>query len=284
MSYDYSNGYSTTTYGAQGGASGGGFVNQAGSQGGSQASPSGSKYGNDTLRPVTIRQVLEAQQPHPDAKFRIDGSEITQITFVGQIRNVSRQTTNVTYKVDDGTAIVEVKSWIDSDANEMDMSEDDCSKVSEGNYARVWGTMKSFANKVHVGAHVIRKVEDFNEVQYHLLEATLVHCYFTRGPPEQLIKGKDGLQSNGAYGQDGGNAETAMEVAGRTLPPMSNNAKKIYSALRASPQNNEGLHVQNLAAQLGMQIADAMKAGDELLGHGIIFTTVDDETWAVLEF
>lgn len=36
-------------------------------------------YGKDTLRPVTILQVLNASQPHPDADFSIDGTEITQV-------------------------------------------------------------------------------------------------------------------------------------------------------------------------------------------------------------
>lgn len=38
--YDYSNQYQTTSYGAQGGAGGGGFLNQYGSQPGSQTTPS----------------------------------------------------------------------------------------------------------------------------------------------------------------------------------------------------------------------------------------------------
>jgi replication factor A2 len=41
--YDYNNQYQTTSYGAQGGSTGGGFLNQKGSQGGSQESPSGNK-------------------------------------------------------------------------------------------------------------------------------------------------------------------------------------------------------------------------------------------------
>lgn len=41
-SYGYGGGYSTTNYGAQGGADGGGFVPD-GSQGGSQGTPGGGK-------------------------------------------------------------------------------------------------------------------------------------------------------------------------------------------------------------------------------------------------
>ena len=79
-------------------------------------------YGKDTVRPVTIRQAIRAAHPHPDAEFKIDGEVATQITFVGQIRAVATLTTNITYKVDDGTDIIEVKQWIDRDAeDQMDM-------------------------------------------------------------------------------------------------------------------------------------------------------------------
>ena len=31
------------------------------------------RAGNNTLRPVTIRQIINADQPHPDADFALDG-------------------------------------------------------------------------------------------------------------------------------------------------------------------------------------------------------------------
>ena len=172
--------------------------------------------------------------------------------------------------------------WVDTDAAAADEGTGK-SKLVEGAYARVWGRLKAFNNKRHVGAHVIRRMDDLNEVQYHLLEATAVHCYFTKGPPEQFAKGGDGA-ANGHAAQAGGDGQDGGEAGGRALPAMSPNARKILNALRAARQNNEGLHVQHLAAQLAMQVQEAMKAGDELLSLGLIFTTVDDETWAILEF
>ena len=80
------------------------------------------------------------------------------------------------------------------------------------------------------------------------------------------------------------NGVDAGMMNGRQMPNVSPGARRVYGALKTTPQNNEGLHVQNIAATLGMQIADVMKAGDELLSHGMIFTTVDDNTWAILEF
>lgn len=36
-------------------------------------------YGKDTLRPVTIRQLLHAQHPYPDAEFKVDGTEVNNV-------------------------------------------------------------------------------------------------------------------------------------------------------------------------------------------------------------
>ena len=56
----------------------------------------------------------------------------------------------------------------------------------------------------------------------------------------------------------------------RTDPEYQRGSEGIESTLKDSPQNNEGLHVQNVAANLGMNVADVRKAGDELLSHSTI--------------
>ncbi|KAK4900084.1 Replication factor A protein 2 [Elasticomyces elasticus] len=279
---DYSNNYSTTSYGAQGGAQGGGFM--PGSQTGDSPNAKRS-YGKDTLRPVTIKQLLDAHHPHPDAEyFMVDGSEATQVTFVGQVRNISTQTTNVTYKLDDGTGIIEVKVWIDADAfnDEADPSNQKPKPVEQG-YARVWGRLKAFNNKRHVGANIIRPIQDFNEIQYHLLEATAVHLHFSRGPVEQLQQSNGGAQSNGAQnGAYGGGMQQGG--GGKQLPAnTSMAARKVFQAIKTTEQGNEGLHIQHIATAAGLDINEVVKGGGELMDMGLIFTTVDESTWALLE-
>ena len=151
-------------------------------------------------------------------------------------------------------------------------------KLVENEWARVWGRLKAFNNKRHVGAHVIRPIADKMEITYHLLEATYVHLYFVKGPLDQ-IKAEGGDAGGVSYG-GGGDTETN----GRPMPNISQAAKRVYQTLKDSPQNNEGLHVQNIAASVGMNVPDVRKAGDELLSHSMIFTTVDDDTWAVLDY
>jgi replication factor A2 len=209
----------------------------------------------------------------------LDVDHSVQVTFVGQIRNVSTQTTNITYKIDDGTGTVEVKQWIDSDTSTSDPEgQEDMNKAKlvENAYCRVWGRLKAFNNKRHVGAHVIRPITDYNEINYHLLEATAVHLFFTSGPPTS----KDGQQNGGkANGVARGNGMDSRSMA--NITPL---ARRLYNALKETPQSNEGLHVQMLALQLQAGVNDIHKAAEELIGIGWIFTTVDDNTWAILEF
>ena len=42
--------------------------------------------------------------------------------------------------------------------------------------------------------------------------------------------------------------------------------------------------MQEIAGKLGIDMADVGKAGDELMNHGLLYTTVDDHTWALLEY
>ena len=174
-----------------------------------------------------------------------------------------------------------MKLWIDADANGM-ATEHSVSKpkMVENEWARVWGRLKAFNNRRHVGAHVIRPVVDKMEITYHLLEATYVHLYFTRGPldPEgKMSAGQNGQQQYATRHDD------MTAPSGRPLPPISVNAKRVFGCLNTMPQNNEGLHMQQIAAELNMSIPETAKAGDELLSNDLIFTTVDDSTWAVLE-
>lgn len=67
---------------------------------------------------MTVRQVLNATQPHADAPFTFDGAEMSQVTLVAWIRSLSRNATNVQYTLDDGTGQLDVRQWIDNSLDE----------------------------------------------------------------------------------------------------------------------------------------------------------------------
>ncbi|KAF2401323.1 replication protein A, subunit RPA32 [Trichodelitschia bisporula] len=278
---NYGNQYGSTSFGGQvggmgGGMGGGGFV-------ASQNSPSGGgrNYENSSLRPVTIKQLLDAQMADGSEEFTIDSRAIDQITFVGQVSNISAQSVRITYRLDDGTGIIEVKVFSPTEGDHVTSRPN----VEENSYVRVIGKLKSFQNKRHVGAHIIRPVTDFNEISYHLLEAATVHLYFKHGPPG--AKDTSGSAGNMSGVQQGGvatgGAGGGVSLGADGLPPgLSAAARKVYHTLSNTPQSNEGLHLQDIANKLHMDAAQVGRAGDELLEMGLIYTTVDDTTWAIL--
>ncbi|KAF3935680.1 hypothetical protein ABW19_dt0207302 [Dactylella cylindrospora] len=280
MSYGGYNDYQTTTYG------GGGTGFLAGSQSASQASPSKDRS-KHTIRPVTIKQIIDATTPHDDTTFFVDNHEIHQITFVAQIRSVSKVTTNVMYKMEDGTGSVEVRQFIQDNRTTGEFDDEASNEpehdpaLVEDAYVRVVGGLKQFNGKRHVAIHRIRAIEDFNEIQYHLLDATAIHLYYTRGPP-----GIQQGQNNDAIGDTamGGAGDTSGSRANLLPPGISPNARKIYAILKSRPDSSEGMHVSLIGQTAKLPLAETYKAVDELLTNGVCFTTMDDEHIACMDF
>ncbi|KAG9246058.1 hypothetical protein BJ878DRAFT_498660 [Calycina marina] len=271
--YGYGGGYTNTSHA---GAEGGGFM--GGSQTGSQDTPNGQRtYGKDTVRPVTIKQALAATFAHPTAEAKIDGADVTSLSLVGLITKVSAQATNTTFSLDDGTGTIDAKQWVDSDAGQENAK----SMPTDGDYVHVWGTLKDFNGKRHIGVRTIRLIgKDFNEITHHMLEATAIHLQFTRGAPPT----SGGAVEGGLFvGQTNGDAVT--NGGPKPLPAhLSKEQRAIYKVLQEAPQGNEGLHVNRIAQTLGIPSNAVFGAGDLLLQEGMIYTTIDDETWAVLEY
>lgn len=233
---------------------------------------------------MTIKQLIDSEEAYPGADIQIDGVPLTQVTVVGQVRSVNPQATNITYRLDDGTATIDVKKWVDAER-----ADDNDPKFAPDTYVRVYGRLKTFNSKKHLGANFMRAIEDYNEVNYHMLEATYVHLYLTKGPPGQHGGGggNAGGGGNGAGGDNmfvEGGYGTGGAGGNSRLASCSRPAQAMYNYLNNSPGGNEGLHLNVIANGTGMPVRDVMNAADELLGNGMIYTTMDDETWAILDY
>ena len=249
-------------------------------------------WDKDTLRPLTIRQILQAEEVHQHGDIRLNGSDLTRISLVGSIRNVSRQTTNTTFRLDDGTGIIEVKDWNDVDKPTHDENGNPlpgargASTHELGAWVKVWGSIKFVGTKRHVGVSMMREIKNKNEVQHHLLEATYVHLYFTKGPPEQLNDAAKGGEQMQGVQVDVPMRHNLSELVSpetmRRLQHLSGMARKIYQFLLVSPQSNEGLGLHFIASELRLQMQEVLQCARDLETTSCIYTTVDDETWAVL--
>ena len=230
----------------------------------------------------------------------IDGAPLTQLTLVGQIRKINPQATNITYTLDDGTATIEVKKWVDAERGADGDGSDPAGQFAPDQHVRIWGRLKVFNGKKHVGAHFMRAVDDYNEVSYHLVEAAYVHLYITKGPPPAPGQEPAGQQqgTNGqttagqgesmfvddGYGAGGGGGGGDEETPAQKLARASPLAKKMFQYLNNTPGGNEGLNVNMIVSGAQMSTRDVFAAGDELNQLGLVYTTVDDETFAILEY
>lgn len=227
---------------------------------------------------MTVKQILDAEEAYQGADFKIDGTAVTQITAVGQVRTFNAQPTNITIRIDDGTGQLEIKRFIDIDKQQEAQNPG----YELDSHVRVWGRLKSFSGKRYVSAHLIRPVTDHNEVNYHMLEATYVHLFYTRGQTGQN-GGADG-DSMFVDGGAGANTGANNPALSSKLSGCSALARKMHGFMNSAPEANEGIHLNVITSSTGMSTRDVLTAADELLGQGLIYTTVDDETWAILEY
>ncbi|SPO25326.1 related to RFA2 - DNA replication factor A, 36 kDa subunit [Ustilago trichophora] len=263
-------------YATGGGASGGGFL----ANGSQSDSPSGKRAGNNTLRPVTVRQILNADQPHPDADFTLDGAELGQLTFVAVVRNISRNATNVAYSVEDGTGQIEVRQWLDSSGDDTQKASD----IRQNIYVRVLGTLKSFQNRRSISAGHMRPVIDYNEVMFHRLEAVHAHLQLTRGVKSNQANGAVGavqgldrgqaMQTSDINAYSGSNQNVLDQY--KSLDPLP---RQIMSIVTVEAENHhDGVHVALIARKLkGVDLAEVKTVVEELSSEGYLYTAADDD-------
>jgi len=135
-------------------------------------SPSKLKSNENSTRPVTIKQILDAEVTPQDITIAIDGIATNEITIVGCITNVKSLETSKLFSLDDGTGSVEAKLWNPTE---------EYSSFREGIWVRVFGIIKPFNNAKQITITKMRQIVEFNEVTFHNLAVIEAHLMLTRG-------------------------------------------------------------------------------------------------------
>jgi replication factor A2 len=82
---------------------------------------------------------------------------------------------------------------------------------------------------------------------------------------------------NGAARSAAGGGHARLKLCGR-------NAQTVFNYMQRLAAGDEGANVQAIAQGTGLAAREVIAAADDLLGQGLIYTTLDDETWAVLDY
>ncbi|KAJ2654694.1 Replication factor A protein 2 [Coemansia sp. RSA 1200] len=283
------------SFGGGGQSSGGGGGFMTGSGGGvDDDSKARGGYKNQTIRPVTIKQLTDIPVQETDAPIMLDNEEIKQVTFVGIVRNITPQPININYSIEDGTGIIDVRVWPSHGAHgDNDMMDDGERKspthdpsIEVDKYVRVYGDLKFFNSKRSVSAHKIRPVKDHNEITYHGLEAVYVHLTKTRGPPSKagggamsVPSGANQQQAGGAYSAGaayGGGGYGAGGFGGGMN--MSSLQAAVLEVITQAPQESHGVQISSVQQKLTnrFQSTDITKAVEWLISEGHLYNTIDE--------
>ncbi|PVU98151.1 hypothetical protein BB559_001751 [Furculomyces boomerangus] len=244
--------------------SGGNNVGSDYNQGGFSSNDDPKKeYSQQTLRPVTIKQLIDTNIDHPDKPLVIDGEEVKQVVIIGVVRNINAQTTMTQYTIEDGTGSIEVKMWV-SQNQALDEEDND---VPLSSYAKVIGDFRLFNDKKHILAHSIKPITDFNEITHHGLETILAHLQKTKGKKSIL----------GAYDSSKIQSGNGI-VPGQYKGNEGNVIKRVYDYISSINNKLEGIHISAIEKELapGISSAEIRKATNILVDDGNIYTVIDE--------
>jgi len=162
---------------------------------------------------------------------------------------VHTQSVSTTFKITDTTGEIEVNSWIDNEETEENVRKR--AQWVTGAYVRVVGNCRLKPNSQppvkSVMAFHIRKIDDFNELTYHLLDSVHAHLFNTQGPKDSLPPAGSNFASPGKPSMGPGSRAPAAG-AGAAVAAFSNPAGGAGEPL---PQD---WRVQGAPSKMGSEV------------------------------
>lgn len=241
--------------------------------------PTSSGQNSNTLTPVTIKQIQSAKQQIQDGPYVFMGQELHHVSFIGVIRNVTDNTSNVTLTVEDGTGQIEFRKWT-NDSNDMAHASEDgadynsqvAQEYSVGKYIKVYASLREFSGKMNVQYAVVKNIDSFNEVIAHHLEAMKSFA---------VINGSMN-SANGAAGQT--SATNGLFVQDNEPPKSA--TEQVLDFIRAQcagkDSNSFSVPTKLISQSLNMLEDDVRMYCQTLTEQGYIYPTFDEYTFFIL--
>ncbi|CAH7665909.1 hypothetical protein PPACK8108_LOCUS203 [Phakopsora pachyrhizi] len=249
---------------------GGGFM-QNGSQLNNLNSPGGGNRRQEmTLRPMTIKQLLESEPSNTDSSLVIQDTEISNVSICGVVRDISRNPTTISLHVEDGTGGIEVRKWIDSSDGESE-GLDLQNGIQEHDWIKIIGSPKVFNGKRHVSGLRLLKIEDFNQINYHFLDVVKVTLTIDRGSSNS-----NGINSMNIDRKDSNNLSRHItNPAADSRNPSQNKILNFFRTLNDIP--DEGVNVREISRGCSLDMNQVYNEIGKLIAEGELYTTIDDE-------
>jgi len=268
-----------------------GYDNQGGF--GSQGTPQGQtkarrNYDEQTLIPCTIKQIVTADgDPTGGNDISLkDGRTLYMVKIVGCVRNFEQKSTNLAIEIEDGTGMMEVKTWMNEG--------DDCSAVANLRqeccqdyvFIKAIGQVKEFDGKRHIQATDIRLLGTKNELTYHFLEVAYSFDKYQKKKESGM-----GMSMGVGMGYGIGNNMSMPKTMGANVSMKQGGGNSINDAVSSSLRKlgtnvDTGVNVNNIIEDLapqGYSATDVRNAMSELANEGHIYSTIDEEHFQFAE-
>lgn len=254
----------------------------------------------NTSTPVTIKQILESTQDLQDGSYFSHGQELINVAFVGVIRNITDNTSNIMVTVEDGTGQIDVKKYsgnaqdlpdasdsVDAESNHMGGSQL-AQEYEIGSYVKIHGALKEFSGKKNIQYSVITKVDSFNEVLAHHLEAIKWHAIAVGKLPNPVTH--DSMGVNSSSGQslfvNDNDASNNTRVDNSNTGGSGSASDAILQFCRkecaGKDSNNFAVPIQLLAQSLNLDEETVRTCCTTLTEQGFLYPTFDDDNYFAL--
>ncbi|XP_058058890.1 replication protein A 32 kDa subunit isoform X2 [Anopheles bellator] len=191
------------------------------------------------------------------------GNHYTMITIVAIVRKVEYASTNVTYELEDHTGRINAHYWLD------DNTPNSTPSVVPHSYARVVGSVRNQDGTKVIMIFKIDQVNSPNECTTHLLE--VMHARY-KLEEQHKRKAELGITTNAT--SSGGFMET--DSVGASLG-LNGKQLAVYKAIKShvSAIGIDRKELQNKFSHINS--AEMATIMDELIGEGMIYSTVDGD-------
>ncbi|XP_052864761.1 replication protein A 32 kDa subunit [Anopheles cruzii] len=216
---------------------------------------------SEGVLPLVIKQILKS----PDSGITMFGHHYTMITIVAIVRKVEYASTNVTYQLEDHTGRINAHYWVDDNAPNSTPT------VVPNSYARVVGSVRNQDGSKVIMIFKIDQVNSPNECTTHLLE--VLHARYKL---EEQYKRKVelGANTNANAASNGGFMET--DSVGASLG-LNGKQLAVYKAIK-SHVSAIGIDRKELQDKFShINSSEMATIMDELIGEGMIYSTIDGD-------
>lgn len=252
---------------------GAGFLNSPGNFGtqtNSQRERKDKLVKNDNVVSCTVAHLLETTTE----RATIGSLSVSNLSVVGLVRSIDEQSTRIIYTIDDMTGPpIEVQFWMGD--GESDRGTDQRSRVVEGGYIRVIGSLRTIQEKKLILAYKVVPLTDLNDLSMHLLE--IIHTNMAIALMDNKQTQQVDNKVNNATFDNNTSTTTPAPVENAAMYGLNPQQKKVFQVLLGAT-TDEGMHIDTVCDTLSsMRRSEVRLVIDFLCNEGHIYSTTDDD-------